>query len=404
MLASLRIHNFKTFLNAEFKFQPRHLVIGKNNSGKTNLWQAMRFLGATARFGFQEGAARTVIGGLSELLNWSLESDTLEIACTCEFGSGSSSERYDYALAVRLVDTMPADKPTEAGRQLRVKKESLSFSQGRKAKRLLLVSDGAEAQILDESAKDSESARTSESRAVPTDATMLSKLYDPKANRLAVRFRSHLSTWGGFMLSSEAIKTGWRESSESRVDLAPNGCNLASCLYHLKNFDESGYRRVVKAAQLLEPDLEEINFNTLAGEIPTPFVRLKSRRQASWASLSDGAVRWLAYAYIVELARLTAANDTSRPDLLFVIEEPENGLYPGLMRKLLDMCGETPGAQFIFTSHSPYLINLFDSSRKAVTWLSRNRERTEIRTPSPPDETDPDRLLLAEQFSMDLLS
>lgn len=404
MLTSLRIHNFKTFLNAEFKFQPRHLVIGKNNSGKTNLWQALRFLGATARCSFEDAAARSVSGGFFELLNWSLESDTLEIACTCEFGKGASSERYDYALTVQMCDTTSTSKPTESVRNLRVKKELLSFSRGRRDKRTLLESNGIEAKILDESAEDSQISPTSESRAVPTDATLLSKLYDPKANRLAVRFRSHLAAWAGFVLSPEAIKTGWTESSESRMDMAANGRNLASCLYHLKNFDESGYRRVVKAAQLLEPDLEEINFNTLAGEIPTPFVRRKHRRQASWGSLSDGTVRWLAYAYLVEFARLIAANDVKPPDLLFVIEEPENGFYPGMMRKLLDMWEEAPGAQFIFTSHSPYFINLFDSSRHSVTWLTRNRERTEIRTPREPDENDPDRPLLAEQFSMDLLS
>jgi len=260
-----------------------------------------------------------------------------------------------------MSDTIFGDKPTESGRQLRVGRESLSYSRGRQAKRLLLESDGTEAKILDESSEDSESTPTNESRAVPTDATMLSKLYDPKANRLAVRFRSHLSTWAGFVLSPEAIKTGWTEPSESRVDMAPNGRNLASCLYHLKNFDESGYRRVVQAAQLLEPDLEEINFNTLAGEIPTPFVRRKDRRQASWASLSDGTVRWLAYAYLAELARLTAANDAKRPDLLFVIEEPENGLHPArikevmkILRKITEQVG---GPQIVMSTHSPLVIN-----------------------------------------------
>jgi predicted ATP-dependent endonuclease of OLD family len=37
MLKRLKVHNFRSFLNFEVNFSPLHLVIGKNNSGKTNL-------------------------------------------------------------------------------------------------------------------------------------------------------------------------------------------------------------------------------------------------------------------------------------------------------------------------------------------------------------------------------
>lgn len=404
MLTSLRIHNFKTFLNAEFKFQPRHLVIGKNNSGKTNLWQALRFLGATAQLGLQEAANKSVLGGVFEMLNWSLGSDIVQIACDCEHKTSTIWERYRYTLELRLHSGIPIDSPTDAGPRLVVQKESLEFAEGKQAYVNLLDSDGVDATVLDDSALGSSNPPQESQQAAPPDATMLSKLYSGRTNRLAVHFRNQLAAWGTFAMSPEAIRTGWKEPHLGSLDLAANGRNLANCLYHLKNFDEQGYRRVVEASKLLDPELEEVNFNTLAGEVPMPFVRRRNRRQALWISLSDGTLRWLAFAFLVEIARLTAVGVPHRPDLLFVIEEPGNGLYPGMMRKLLDMCDETPGAQFIFTSHSPYFINLFDSSRHSVTWLTRNRERTEIRTPGAPDESDPNRPLLAEQFSMDLLS
>ncbi|WP_289460482.1 AAA family ATPase, partial [Klebsiella pneumoniae] len=85
-----------------------------------------------------------------------------------------------------------------------------------------------------------------------------------------------------------------------------------------------------------------------------------------------------ALSVIIELfGREVHATETS-PRAVF-IEEPENGIYPGLLRRLFDMFGEhAPSGQFIFTSHSPYFINLFDGYRDSVTLLRRNKEITEV--------------------------
>ena len=88
---------------------------------------------------------------------------------------------------------------------------------------------------------------------------------------------------------------------------------------------------------------------------------------------------------------------------LIMIEEPENGIYPGRLRAFFDAIEDrAPEGQFVFTSHSPYFINLFDAYRESVTLLRRNRERTEI-VKVPPADDDPDRPLLAEQYSLELL-
>ena len=90
------------------------------------------------------------------------------------------------------------------------------------------------------------------------------------------------------------------------------------------------------------------------------------------------------------------------PPLIY-IEEPENGLFPGQIRALLELFeGTGGGAQFVFTSHSPYFINLFDGRRDAVTLLRKQKDRTETVRLPPPDDTDSERPLLAEQYSMGL--
>ena len=43
MLQEFRVDNFKSLINIVFKPQEINLLLGKNNSGKTNLCQALQF-------------------------------------------------------------------------------------------------------------------------------------------------------------------------------------------------------------------------------------------------------------------------------------------------------------------------------------------------------------------------
>ena len=83
MLRTLRLHNFRTYLNTELKFTDHHLVIGRNNSGKTNLCAAFQFLRRTATDDLAT-SAQVVPGGIGEIKNWAFKGDTIELGCTCE--------------------------------------------------------------------------------------------------------------------------------------------------------------------------------------------------------------------------------------------------------------------------------------------------------------------------------
>ena len=48
MLQEFRVDNFKSLINVAFKPQATNLLLGMNNSGKTNLCQALRFVSGSA--------------------------------------------------------------------------------------------------------------------------------------------------------------------------------------------------------------------------------------------------------------------------------------------------------------------------------------------------------------------
>ncbi len=62
---------------------------------------------------------------------------------------------------------------------------------------------------------------------------------------------------------------------------------------------------------------------------------------------------------------------------MLIVEEPENSLFVGELRPLLDEVDNIASiTQVIFTTHSPYFIDLFDDSLDAVTLLKRKAWQT----------------------------
>jgi len=94
-------------------------------------------------------------------------------------------------------------------------------------------------------------------------------------------------------------------------------------------------------------------------------------------SISDGTLRFMAMAYLI-LSGEEAGPD-SLPGLT-IIEEPENGLYVGHLKPLFEkLAGPGRKDQFIFTTHSPYFIDLFDSCLEGVHLVKPGVPSSEIK-------------------------
>ena len=82
---------------------------------------------------------------------------------------------------------------------------------------------------------------------------------------------------------------------------------------------------------------------------------------------SNGTLRLLALSYIL----------TVQPSSFLIIEEPENGIYVGYLKKLLALINENNNIQqVLFTSHSPYFIDLFDNKLENVFVTNRDKYRS----------------------------
>lgn len=367
MLKRLRLHNFRTYLNAEIDFRRCHLLIGKNNSGKSNLCYALRFLGKTASRPLAEAASACVPGGVAEIKHFGFNSDRVDFALTCELPFGKDRLTYEYALSIDITADRHGAIPSQG---LRVAQERLAVTGGGFVGSVLLESDGREARLLhEEHAIQSGPPSVATTRA-PEGATMLSALYELETNRRAVFFRRFLQNWMYFLLECGSIRFGWGEAARTE-GLYVNGKHLADAIFRLKNQDERRYRRLLERVNALDETLQAINFLVSPDQGVVPFVALRARDRASWVGLSDGTLRALALSHLIEVADAGSSMEDSPPTLM-IIEEPENGIYVAMLRSLLEgfeSC--SPNAQFIFTSHSPYVIDLFGRDLASVTWLKR---------------------------------
>jgi predicted ATPase len=94
--------------------------------------------------------------------------------------------------------------------------------------------------------------------------------------------------------------------------------------------------------------------------------------------VSGGTLRFMALAYII----LNNARQSNPP--LTIIEEPENGIYVRYLRSLFDLIDPTgAGGQYIFTSHSPYFIDLFEAHLENITLMEDRGTHSVLLKPDP---------------------
>ena len=365
MLHEFTVDNFKSLINVTFRPREENLLLGANNSGKTNLCQAMFFLATTSRWPLNVVAERFA-GRMSKITNFYFDKSTTDfhVRATVPFESQDLTFTYDLTITSRSSE--PSSPVIEVNREtLRVNgsgfEDATLVENTRDGVRLLNEQDYLQGQV--------NRVQTS----APRDATMLQCLYDRQTNPRASCFKEYLGAWMLYDLSESLMRGIQRQTAN--VALQGRGDNLSSVIHILKTMDERRYRTLVLHLQEIDSGIDVINFFTSEEAIIMFFEDSKGNKLPS-ARASAGTLRFLALLYL-----LTAQPSISSAPLL-MIEEPENGLHVGMLKRLLDVMRNTPTRpQVIFTSHSPYFIDLFDDRLDGVFVMKRGEEHSSIVQP-----------------------
>ena len=377
MLHEFRVDNFKSLINGVFRPQGTNLLLGTNNSGKTNLCQALQFVSGSAVVPLDrcaDGVARGRFG----MTNFALDKSTIDFYVRAHVHFREERLMFEYELTV----SPPRIGFVEAA--VRLDREVLSVTGGVFNERTILLENASgRIRLLDEkdliSVPGSDSALLADAgryreTTAPTDATMLQRLYDEESNPRASCFKNYLAGWTYYDLSPASMRGSGYKPGTSVLD--PDGGNLASVLFMLKTARERDYRRLLEVIRQIEPRLDLINF--LGGSEKSVFMFFEDSggHALSATNSSNGTLRFLAMAYVL----LIQPKNNLSP--LCMIEEPENGIHVGLLKTLLEMVDQFSGSpQLVFTSHAPYFIDIFDEHLGGLFVLNRRQGHTSIAQP-----------------------
>jgi predicted ATPase len=374
MLKRFRVNNFRSLLNVEFRPVELNVLIGPNNSGKTNLCSALRFLGLTASQPLED-AIRASVGETWNIQNVYASEQNIEMEAECSLPYEGERVDLDYFLALAA-----RGKSTTHAQVLRVCKETLRVTGAGFTQASLLenfgdevtVAQGGWSQMLGVSGRGSALDYTKTPS--PTDTTSLCQLY-PSVHRLTKLFREYLQNWAYYSLSPASLRAP--EVVQEAAGLRYDGGNLTRTFFLLHNEVPYVEAKLIEIIRALEPRLNLFTYSSPDPEHVHLYMEDQKRNRFSTQSISDGTLRFMAMAYL-----LLSGEDSKMDSLphLTIIEEPENGLYVGHLKPLFERL-RTRGRpeQIIFTTHSPYFIDLFDSCLEGVHVVKPGVPSSEIK-------------------------
>ncbi len=343
-------------LNLEFRPTRVNVLVGPNNAGKTNLCHALSFLSRTTSCALDE-AASLVLGENWNITNAYVASNLIEFEV--EMATSDQGHQYSYEYSLHLA----AERETLTGKQmLRMVRERLLVNGSDLEQAVLIENDNGKARILDEKTQRNGNPPVLETE-VPREFSALCKLFDMSANQRAVIFKQRLGFSHYYNLVPQMLRSAKIIANNPTV--SPDGTNFSRFLYTLHNQQPRLERKIIDALKIVEPKIDFFKFFSPDPDFIHFLLEDSQSHPFSTQSMSDGTLRFLALCCHVALMDELSGTEGTLPLILF--EEPENGIYVGHLKSLFSRLDFKHGSgQCVFTSHSPYFIDLFDQHLEGV--------------------------------------
>jgi predicted ATPase len=173
---------------------------------------------------------------------------------------------------------------------------------------------------------------------------------------------SYISRWQFLRLSPNDMGQPKPQTrSRTEIQLAADGSNIAEYLLEIRDLDPAVFQGIIETLQFVLPYASDIQ-PTITSELERSVYLQMSEadfKVPGWL-LSTGTLRVLA---------LLACLRHPKPPPLLVIDELENGLDPRTLHLFVEEIRsalESGQTQIILTTHSPFLLDLFDLSQIVV--------------------------------------
>lgn len=358
-LIGIEVDGYRPF--AGFRAEPRSLtvIIGANASGKSSLFDILRFLSFASS------------NPLPPEIDPASAGKTL-------FHAGGA-ERFTIAVTTNQLGKQPLRYEIEILGPIgtpRVVRERLAVQLDPSKANPFLFLDfrGGRGVIRDQEARRVQTPDWN----LPANELALRRALDPNLIT-ASRFQHYLSSWafyGGFDVSPRALIRR-PVLTETAPILAEDGSNLSAVLMWMRTEHPDGWDELETHLRSAIPGFASLNVKPRGG---TGTVIGTWREdgvpgELTLADLSDGTLRTLCLA--------TLCLSPELPPLM-CIDEPELGLHPRVLPTLAGLLRDAAArSQILIATHSPYLLSQFNLDEIAV--MRKVDGRSELVRPADSD-------------------
>ena len=410
MLTRLEVNGFKNLVDFTLDFGPYTCIAGPNGVGKSNIFDAIRFLSLLTECTINQAALQIRNAG----------EDTGDIADLFFSGSGERHERIEFAAEMivgrRVSDDFgrkvepsssflryevafryeaPSAATGPLGGLVLEREELGPITTGRAARHLRFPHSKAKFRdsvvynnrhsrspyISTYVDQDSEQATIvvhqdggSHGRGRPAPAEGATRTIIGTENTAAtptiLAARREMQSWRIMALEPSAMRRPDRYTQAPGI--AANGAHIPATLQHLSNIaPEQGEspHTVFQMVSIFLSELVPVKMVSVVTDDVRQLLSLEVEEQSGLklraSSISDGTLRFLALAALAEVVDENA---------VICMEEPENGIHPaklGAMNRLLHDIAvdaeepveyDNPLRQVIVATHSPYFVQLQDKN------------------------------------------
>lgn len=362
-IEELDIRNYRVFRETRFTNLPRFVVVvGANGSGKSTLFDMFSFLKESLTKNVTAAVGRR--GGFRELVS---RESRGPISITIKFRETSGQ-----------LATYQLDIAEDAGRPV-VDREVLRFRRGQRGRPWHFVDfrRGRGHAITNESAYGQDNATAEREPYELEDPSVLAikGLGQFKEFRVVSEFRSLIENWhiSDFHINDArpSVDEGYAEHLSTRGD------NVAQVAKYLFEHHPDRFNKILEVMHRRVPGVSRIEAkSTEDGRLVLRFRDDSFQDPFIARYVSDGTIKMFAYLVLLY---------DPKPHPLLAVEEPENQLYPELLRELAEEFRDYArrGGQVFVSTHSPDFLN--GAKLDEIYWLVKERGFSTARRASDSD-------------------
>jgi len=341
-LTKLYIHNYKSFYDTTIELDKLNIVVGENNSGKSNLIDVLEFIQLARKTDFYIAISKK--GGFNKILNYNYNEKNIVFELEFEDDNFLIKVRFTINVQVSVISLIIYAK---------VKNNIIPLH-------------------INASRKNKENKMRDKVYNCNENITKLN--IGDKLFLLQFSFINMLTSFSStYYFNSQEIKNKSNQDNYNQ-ELMRDGSNLGKILYEIKEKDKNRFDMISNSLITIVNEIDGIAVEESLGSYNIGFRKL-DKKIIPIHIVSDGTVNFL--------ATITALNSFTE-SLLLAFEEPERHLHLNAVNYMLQAFRESD-KQIILTTHSTEIIKYADLKEVVFIYRDSDGDTQSIRADAIPN-------------------